>query len=161
VLDRGIFFRLFCSKPFCFMEENQNPYHDLAFRPLELLLLEERWNSGEMGKYVPLVQKFVEDRQDDIRKAAGPNPSHESIARGVIQLVLLSKSLDHAAEMLDQMEEISREIWIRGERGDYDRTKIALDWADEFGDSWRRWRLLKYTFVAVKCSMDIYQKLDA
>jgi len=63
--------------------------------------------------------------------------------------------------MLDQMEEISREIWIRGERGDYDRTKIALDWADEFGDSWRRWRLLKYTVVAVKCSMDIYQKLDA
>ncbi len=144
------------------MEENRNPpYHDLAFRPLELLLLEERWNNGGMGKYVPLVQKFVEDRQDEIRKAAGPNPSHESVARGVIQLVLLNKSLDHAAEMLDQMEEISREIWIRGERGDYDSTRIAVEWADEFGDSWRRWRLLKYTFVAVKCSMDIYRKLVA
>jgi len=141
------------------MEENQNPYHDLAFSPLELLLLEERWNNGEMGKYVPLVQEFVEDREDEIRKAAGPRPSHESIARGVIQLVLLNKSLDHAAEMLDQKEEISREIWIRGERGDYDATRIAVEWADQFGHSWRRWRLLKYTFVAVKCSMDIYRKL--
>lgn len=143
------------------MKDEPNPYQDLAFRPLELVVLEERWNSGEMRKYVPLVQKFVEDRQDEIRLAAGPNPNQESIARGVIQLVLMNKCLDHAAEMLDQMAEINREFWIRGERGDYDRTRIALEWADEFGDSWRRWRLLKYTFVAVKCSMDIYRKLVA
>lgn len=143
------------------MEETQNPYQELAFSPVELLVLEQRWNKGKLRKYVPLVQEFVENRQDEIRLAAGPNPSHESMTRGVIQLVLMSKCLDHAAEMLDQREEISREIWIRGERGDYDSTRIAIEWTEEFGDSWRRWRLLKYTFVAVKCSMDIYRKLVA
>ena len=143
------------------MKDESNPYQDLSFRPVELLVLEERWNKGEMRKYVPLVQEFVEEREDEIKLAAGPNPNHESIARGVIQLVLMSKRLNHAAEMLDQKAAISREIWIRGEQGDYDETRIAIEWADEFGDSWRRWRLLKYTFVAVKCSMDIYRKLLA
>ena len=70
--------------------------------------------------------------------------------------MLMSKCLDHAAEMLYQKAAISREIWIRGEQGDYGETRIAIEWADDFGDSWRRWRLLKYTFVAVKCSIDIY-----
>lgn len=143
------------------MDDIQNSYHDLTFSPVELLVLEDRWNQGEMREYVPLVQRFVEDRQEEIKAIAGPYPNHESIARGVIQLVLSSGSLDHASEMLDQMEEISREIWIRGERGDHDRTMITLDWTKEFGHSWRRWRLLKYTFVAVKCSLDIYRKLVA
>ena len=100
------------------MKGESNPYQDLSFRPVELLVLEERWNKGEMRKYVPLVQEFVEEREDEIKLAAGPNPNHESIARGVIQLVLMSKRLNHAAEMLDQKAAISREIWIRGEQGD-------------------------------------------
>ena len=79
----------------------------------------------------------------------------------MIQLVLLSKCSDHAAEMLRQKAAISRKFWIRGEKGDYDEIRTAIEWTDEFGDSWRRWRLLKYTFVAVKCSMDIYRKLVA
>ena len=70
--------------------------------------------------------------------------------------MLMSKCLDHAAEMLNQKAAISRKIWIRGEQGDYNETNIAIERADEFGDSWRGWRLLKYTFVAVKCSIDIY-----
>lgn len=134
-------------------------YHDLTFRPVELLVLEDRWNSGKMRKYIPLVRKFVEERQEEIKVAAGPGPDHESVARGVIELVLSNGSLDHASEMLDQMEEISREVWIRGEQGDFDRTRIALNWTKTFGHSWRRWRILKYTFVAVKCSMDIYSDL--
>ena len=71
----------------------------------------------------------------------------------------MSKRVDHAAEILNQKAAISREIWIRGEQGDYGETRIAIGWEDDFGDSWRGWRLLKYSFVAVKCSMDIYRSV--
>ncbi|MCZ6673466.1 MAG: hypothetical protein O7C75_11080 [Verrucomicrobia bacterium] len=143
------------------MEEDLSKYHDLTFRPVELLVLEDRWNNGKLQKYVPLVERFIEKRQEEIKNAAGPNPDDESVARGIIQLVLSNGSLDHAAEMLDQMEEISREIWIRGEQGDYDRLKITLNWTKNCAPSWRRWRILKYTFVAVKCSVEIYRSLES
>ena len=54
----------------------------------------------------------------------------------------MSKCVDHAAEILNQKAAISREIWIQGEQGDYGETRIAIEWADDFGDSWRGWRLL-------------------
>jgi hypothetical protein len=97
------------------VEDTPTDYHNLTFRPVELLVLEDRWNSGKMRKYIPLVRKFVEEPQEEIRAEVGPNPDRERVARGVIELGLSNGSLDHASEMLDQMEAISREVWIRGE----------------------------------------------
>lgn len=128
--------------------------------PVELLVLEDRWNKGKLNQYVPLVRKFINEQQEKVRKQLGPKANDDLMARTLLELLLENGTLDHASEMLEQQEEILRECWIRAERGDYDRRRITNEWIQTHAPEWRRWRVIVYTFIAVKIAVQIYRDID-
>ena len=139
--------------------DNEKENEGFSFKPVELLVLEASWNKGELKKYVPLVEAFVEEQEKAIRAEYGPRASGDQISRVLIDLILTNGTLDHASEMLDQNEEILKELWIRGERGDVDRARICQEWTRKYARSWRRWRVLIYTFIAIRHLNLIYDDI--
>lgn len=131
-----------------------------SIKPVELLVLEARWNRGQLNKYTPLVRKFINDQQEKIREKLGPQAKDDMLARTLLKLLLENGTLDHASEMLEQQEEILRECWIRAERGDFDRRRITNEWIRTHAPEWRRWRVLVYTFIAIKIAVEIYRDID-
>jgi hypothetical protein len=131
-----------------------------SFKPVELLVLEVRWKNGKLNEYVPLVETFIEEQQEKIKMKLGPRANNDRLVRVLLELLLTNGTLDSASEMLHQRDEILKECWIRGEQGDYDSSGITNEWIEKYAPSWRRWRVLIYTFIAVKVAVDIYGDLD-
>ena len=131
-----------------------------SFKPVELLVLEASWNKGKLGKYVPLVSDFIEEQEKEIRTKLGPRATGDIIARELINLLLRNGVLDAPSEMLDQNEEILKELWIRGECGDFDRGRIYDDWIEKHAPNWRRWRVLIYSFIAIKLLTGYYDDIN-
>jgi frataxin-like iron-binding protein CyaY len=142
------------------MENAEDSDDRFSFSPVELLVLEDRWNKGKLNDYVPLVRKFIDAQQEKIKKELGPNANDDRLARTFLKLLLENGTLDHASEMLEQKQEILREIWICAERGDFDRRRITDQWIRTHAPEWRRWRVLVYSFIAVKIAVQIYRDID-
>ena len=142
------------------MENEEKECKSFSFKPIELLVLEVRWKKGKLNEYVPLVEKFIEVQQDKIKSELGPEANDDLLARALLELLLTNGTLDHASEMIQQKEEIMKECWIRAEQGDYDSSRITDEWIKKYAPSWRRWRVLIYTFITVKSAVQIYQNLD-
>jgi hypothetical protein len=143
------------------MENDEMENERFSFQPVELLVLEDRWNKGKLNKYKPLVQKFINEQQEIVKNDLGPDANDDRLVRRLLELLLTNGTLDLASEMLDQKDEILRECWIRAEQGDDDTSRIAKEWIIMYADNWRRWRVLVYTFIAVKCAVDIYRDIDS
>ena len=136
------------------MENEENESDRFPFKPVELLVLENRWNKGTLNEYKPLIQTFINEQQEKIKNALGPEANDDRLARGLLELLLTNVTLDHASEMFHQKQEILRECWIRGEQGDYDRSRITNEWIENHAPDWRRWRVLVYTFITVKYAVE-------
>lgn len=143
----------------CCVMEIEKEDECFSFKPVELLVLEAGWNKGELGNYVPLVSSFIEEQEKVIRTELGPLGDGDKISRELMDLLLKSGTLDHASEMLDQGEEMLKELWIRGECGDDDRVRICKEWTQKYAKGWRRWRVLIYTFIATRLLAAMYDDI--
>ena len=139
--------------------ETEKENECFSFKPVELLVLEAGWNKGELGKYVPLVSDFIEEQEKETRKKLGPRTDGDKFSRALIDLLLENGTLDIASEMLDQNEEMLKELWIRGECGDDDRARICQEWTQKYAESWRRWRVLIYTYIATRLLTGMYDDI--
>ena len=108
-----------------------------CFKPIELLVLEVRWKNGKLNEYVPLVEKFIDVQQEEIKSRLGPEANDDILVRELLKLLLTNGTLDHASEMIQQKEEIMKECWIRAEQGDYDSSRITDEWIANHAPSWR------------------------
>lgn len=52
-----------------------------------------------------------------------------------------NKALTPQQDMEDQREEIKREYWYQGEKGNHDHAAIASDWITKYGAGWRKHRM--------------------
>lgn len=130
-----------------------------SLTPVELLALEAGWSKGEFRDIIPSVNAFIEEQETVIRSQLGPQANGDQIARALIDLLLSNGSLDQGAEMLAQKEEILKELWICGERGDHDRDRITSEWTVNYAERWRRWRVLTYIFIASKLLVGIFNDI--
>ncbi len=65
--------------------------------------------------------------------------------------IMEHRSLDVAAENLDQREEIMKEKWIRREHGSHESTnEIAMEWTLAHARAWRLHRIHEIFFVYEK-----------
>ena len=142
------------------MEIIEKESSEISFDPVELLVLEARWNKGKLEKYVPPVKAFIRLQQKEISAELGPDASDDLRAQRLFKILLSNESLDIKLENDDQTKEIEKERWIRGEQGDHDHRRITADWIMKYAPSWRRWQTLIYAFIAVKCAVDIYDGLE-
>ena len=121
--------------------------------------LDRSWASGELHGHAERVLGFVVRHRDKILRLAGDSPTEHTLVEATRQLIAQVGTVHAPSEMQDQMQAIRDEIWIRGERGDYDRENIASDWTSQHAANWRRWRVAEYLIVVDRCAADIVQCL--
>ena len=95
-----------------------------------------------------------------IVQRAGPDADAHALLLAAKQHVILAGAVHPRSEMVDQAREIQDEIWIRGERGEYDRQHIAHEWTSRHAANWRRWRLTEYLYVMDRRARDIVAALQ-
>lgn len=119
------------------------------------------WNAGLLRDHVDRVLAFVERNRYAILRVAGPARDHEKLLAITKRLIVSAGAVHAPSEMRDQVREIQDEIWIRGERGDYDHVNIAHEWTSLHASNWRAWRVKEYLFVADRAANDIVATLGA
>lgn len=132
-----------------------------ALTEAEQFALELRWYQERMLPYVDWIMALVERRREEILALA--NGSHEPAALLAATKCLIADcgTMHMAAELKDQMQEIERELWYRGEKGEHNRAGIKQEWTTRHAASWRRWRVKEYLFVADRCASRIVAVLQA
>lgn len=137
-------------------EDELPPLSDAA-----VAALARSWDAGELHGHAERVLGFVVRHRAEVLRLAGASPTEHTLLDAARQLIVQAGSVHAMSEMRDQMKAIRDEIWIRGERGDYDRQNIASDWTSQHAANWRQWRVREYLYVVDRCAADILRCLGA
>ncbi|MBI4624630.1 MAG: hypothetical protein HY736_15605 [Verrucomicrobia bacterium] len=121
----------------------------------ELHALERRWAGGDLRRHVTRIMDFIDQNRSVIQGSVDGAHPPVAVLAVVKGLIAQAGSVHHPSEMRDQAEEIRNEIWIRGEKGDYDRAFITREWTSRHAANWRRWRLKEYLFLVEKLGTEI------
>jgi hypothetical protein len=121
----------------------------------ETLALECSWFEGRLLSHIDRLISFVKANRQKILELAGGSQDERVLLTTAMAFVRQTGSVDLLSELKDQAREIHSEIWIRGERGDYDRRRIQREWTVEHAAAWREWRIKEYLFVAERCAPQI------
>lgn len=121
----------------------------------EMLALECSWFEGKLLSHVDRLLLFVKTNRQKILELSGGSEDERAMLAAIKTLVKQTGSVDLPSELKDQVREIHSEIWIRGEKGDYDRRRIQREWTAAHAAAWREWRIKEYLFVADRCSGQI------
>ena len=140
------------------MDSDHTEVYDYPFYRGAMQELKGRWKRGELNSRVSNLRNFVRRYLDDIQKVTREEIEEQRIEQAVRDLFISIGTLDFVSDMKDQAEEINKEIWIRGERGDDDKVQILFDWTSEHAHSWRRWRNLECLYVIEKKAAKIYRE---
>ncbi len=126
----------------------------------EQFALELRWYQERMLPYVDWLMALVERRRDEILALANGSREPAALLAATKSLIADCGTVHMAAELKDQMQEIERELWYRGEKGEHNRAGIKQEWTARHAASWRRWRVQEYLFVADRCAPRIVAVLQ-
>jgi hypothetical protein len=132
------------------------------FAPLnaaERFSLELRWYQGHQWRYVGWLEEFVTRHHEEILAVAGPRAAVCTLVRATQQVIREHGSINLRGELEDQKAEIERELWYRGENGEFDHIGICDAWARDHAVAWRRYRILEYLFVADRCAEVVVVRL--
>jgi hypothetical protein len=124
----------------------------------ERIALELSWARGALDRYLGRLLTFVDrNRAEIVQLADGEDP--DALVEAAKRVVVRAGHVDLSSEMRDQVQRICDEIWIRGERGDYDRAHITQEWTSLHAANWRRWRIKEYVFVIDRCADEIVARI--
>ncbi len=121
--------------------------------------LEIRWYEGRMLPYVEWIFAFADKHRDEILRTAGPDTGAAQLLATVRQMIAQRGSMHLAAELKDQMREMEKELWYRGENDPRARAEIKQQWTAHHAAGWRRWRIQEYLFVASLCGDRLVDQL--
>ena len=131
-----------------------------AVSPAERAALERAWRDGGLDGHAGRVLAFIDRRREEILSRAGATPGAESLLNVIRAFIVETGSIDPHSEMRDQTRAIQDEIWIRGERGEYDRSHIAQEWTSRHAAAWRHWRVQTYLFVVDRLAAELVARLS-
>lgn len=122
---------------------------DASLQPLESERqhLEALWHSGRLQRHLDALERFYSDKRHEFRELLKTTDDSDELIEAAKILVIQNGIVDQISETLDQIKEIESEIWIQGERGNYDRDQIAVDWTERYAEAWREWRIKEYLFA--------------
>jgi hypothetical protein len=132
-----------------------------AICPAEQAALEQSWREGRLDVHAMRVLAFVDRQREEILIRAGEFPNSECLLNVIRTFIAEKESIDAYAEIRDQIRAIHDEIWIRGERGEYNRSHIAQEWTSKHAATWRRWQVMKYLFVVDRHTVEILARLSS
>jgi len=121
----------------------------------ELEELQKEWEAGRLGQVARDLIEFVRNHRADIleyrdrhlSKLRGGAGAPDDLA--LRMYILQVRSISPQGEIRDQLQEIEREIWYRGEHGSgqVDRQEIAREWCMRHAPGWRDHRVMAIVFV--------------
>lgn len=96
-----------------------------------------------VDKHAPAIRRL----RDDYFGTTDVPPTADEIA--IKMYILKSRSINPSREILDQMEEINREKWIRGVHSGCapDPQAVAQEWARLYSPGWRDHRVMSIIYV--------------
>jgi hypothetical protein len=119
----------------------------------ELEELRSDWDSGRLSDLARDLIEFVRSHRTDIlefrdrqlaRLRGVPLTDDLAIRMYILQI----RSISPKGEIKDQLQEIEREIWYRGEHGSgVDRQEVAREWCLRHAPGWRDHRVMAIIFV--------------
>lgn len=131
--------------------------------------LDDLWRKGHLRELEGDLDCFIRDHLTDIRKAmregkgGGLDVARLRHSRGelserqfvdfCVRATLRRRgSCNPARDIVEQRQEIGREVWYEGERRrapvpDDRREQIAREWASRHAPLWREWRLYQLLYV--------------
>jgi hypothetical protein len=141
------------------MNENDDFAEYEAANDAERSTLELHWVEGRLQRHIELILAFLDRQREDILRLTGGSPEPAELLRTTKRMIIQAGTVHAQAEMQAQTRAIHDEIWYRGEKGDYDRARIAQDWTSRHAAAWRHWRIKEYLFVADRCVTPIVHRL--
>ena len=122
--------------------------------------LDELWHSGRLQRHLDALERFYRKKRHELRELLKTSTDSAELVEKAKYLVIENGIVDQLTETLDQIKEIESEIWIQGERGNYDRQKIAEEWTVRYASSWREWRLKEYLYAVERMESQLAACLD-
>lgn len=138
---------------------NRKPDEIESLTPEEQQALEIRWYEGKMLPYVEWIHEFAEKHRAEILRLAGPGATPDQLVATVKGLIAQRGTMHLAAELKDQMREMEKELWYRGELDPRARAEIKQQWTERHAAAWRRWRIQEYLFVVGLCREELAAQL--
>ena len=132
----------------------------------EINELEADWNAGKLECLVRDLGQFIIANRREIleykQRALGKLrkvPLSDDLA--IRMYILQIRSISPQGEIRDQLVEIEREIWIRGEHtdGTVDRQQVAREWCQRHAPGWRDHRVMAIVYVFEKKKDDFVRLL--
>ena len=120
----------------------------------ELEEIRERYERGELDPIKRDLVNFVRAKGAAIRKFKSDfnakNPRTPLTDETAIKFYILkARSINPAGEIQEQLQEIEKEKWIRGEKTGHapDPYEVATDWARKYSPGWRSHRVTTIIYV--------------
>lgn len=117
-------------------------------------ILEQKRQAGDFDRLRLQLHSFVQRHRSDILEVIDdvdvefPDLDHRANTIASIRaFVEASQGVNPAAEMGDQIKEINKEIWYRGEEGQTDRREISQKWIQDHASRWRSARLQELLYL--------------
>ena len=127
--------------------DDSHPHELPPLDDKERAQMEVYWYEGKMLPFIDLLVGFVVGRRDEILLEARGSTDSAALREAIKRLVYRRGSVHMASENRDQKAEMEKECWYRGQRGAHDRSGVKVEWVDNYGKAWRRWRVREYLFV--------------
>lgn len=140
------------------MSETRSTEAHEASQQEELEKLQLRWSSGDLAHHASQLMVFAEQQREAILALADGSRDPQTLIFAIKKMVVECGSVHHPTEMQAQLREIHDYIWYHGEKGEFDRDRIARDWASHHAGNWRRWRLKEYLFVIDQQADEILER---
>ena len=117
-------------------------------------VLKKKLAEGSFDRLRDQLHSFVKRHTDEILEIAA-DVDHEfpgidrrdNLLATIRAMVEASQGVSPAAEMGDQIKEINKEIWYRGEEGKTDRKQISQEWVQKHSSHWRNARLQELLYL--------------
>lgn len=125
--------------------------------------IKNRYESGKLDSIKVDLERFIlrHRAQIDAYRAEHERNGLPLSGEALIKCYILrQRSINPKQEILDQLDEIQREKWIRGVQTGKppDAQEVAMDWARSFSAQWRAHRMATVLYILER-EPDRYVKL--
>ena len=130
-------------------------------------VLRKKLQSGEFERLRQQLHSFILRHHDEIVEVIAdvdqefPDIDRRSnVLASIRAFVEANQGVSPAAEMGDQIKEINKEIWYRGEEGLKNRKEISQEWTRLYASRWRSARLQELLYLIDNESDSLMKLVD-
>ncbi len=123
--------------------------------------LAEKFENGGMEKIYNHLVGYIERNLSAFKNKCVDSSNFPENCMELIESEISRKGSVHLpSEMADQIKEINKEIWYRGEDGVGDRQEIKDEWTQRYSRKWRKARRIEILYVLKRRRNEILELIE-